>query len=359
MEATILYYDGCSACPKEVRVLLLDDQLQVQTNEDFQSVQCFAFSGMAYNIVGNSHYLYLDAKGIQYLQFPLDYIHTDALLKKVDGHNQYWGQGLLKQKTSVLFCLMIVLGIGLYMCLIYLIPFSGSRIIGVEEEIQLGFRLKEMMLEEAALLGAKTDSAGTKKLQAFADKLALSKQYPIQLTLIESDIVNAYALPGGQVVVYTGILKKINTPEALVALLAHESSHVNERHSLKALLRNAANSILISVVFNDASGVSGAVVGNANTLNGLRYSRTLEFEADKKGCDVLMENNLDVKGMLELLYVLEKLGDMPHTLSFLSTHPLTKERLEATKLYMENHPQKVEQPTDLKVLFQSLKETMK
>ena len=358
MQTPILYYDGCSARPTEVRVLLLADQLQVQANDTLQSVQCFSFSGMAYNKVGNGHYLYLDAKGIQYLQFPLDYTYTNILLKKVADHNKNWGQGLLKQKTSVLFCLMLFLGIGLYFGLIYFIPFAGGRLIGVKEEIQLGFRLKEILLEEAALLGAKTDTAGTRKLQAFADKLKLSTQYPIQLTLVKSDVVNAYALPGGQVIVYSGILKQIHTPEALAALLAHESSHVNERHSLKALLRNAANSILIAVVFNDATGVSGAVIGNANTLNGLRYSRSLEVEADKKGCDLLMENKLDVKGMQELLQVLEKMGDMPNSLSFLSTHPLTKERLEVTKLYIENNPQKREQQSELNVLFHSLKERL-
>lgn len=358
MEESILYYDGCSARATEVRVLLLDNQLEIESIAEPVLVQQFSITGMSYNKVGNSQYLYLGQNGMPYLQFPLDHPLAEILKKEVADNNKYWGQHLLKQKTSVLFFLMILLGVGLYFGLINFIPFAGSRVIGVKEEIQLGVRLKEMLLSEAALLGANTDTAGTKKLQAFADRLKLSAQYPIQLTLVKSDIVNAYALPGGQVVVYTGILKKINTPEALAALLAHECSHVNERHSLKGLLRNAANGILIAVVFNDATGVSGAVLSNANTLNGLRYSRSLEVEADKKGCDVLMANGLDVKGMQELLQVLEKMGDMPHTLSFLSTHPLTKERLKATQQYIERHPQKREQQAELKVLFHALKDAM-
>lgn len=227
--------------------------------------------------------------------------------------------------------------------------------IGVDQEIQMGNRLKELMLNEQALLGAQVDTLGTKKLQAFADELDLSNHYPIQLTLVQSDIVNAYALPGGQVVVYSGLLKKIRTPEALAALLAHESSHVNERHSLNRLMRNAANGILLAVVFNDATGISGAVLSNAKTLSGLRYSRSLEKEADKKGCDLLIQNGLDVTGMLELMQILQDIGDVPHTLSFLSTHPLTKERITATKNYEPEHSRKSETRTDLKILFDSLK----
>jgi hypothetical protein len=49
-------------------------------------------------------------------------------------------------------------------------------------------------------------------------------------------------------------------------------------------------------VFNDVTGISGALAGNANTLNGLRYSRSLEAEADEKGLDLLLSNGVDVKG---------------------------------------------------------------
>jgi Zn-dependent protease with chaperone function len=255
-----------------VRVRLLTDQLHLYQGNEETFIQRFPFSGMACNQVGNTHYLYLDQKGLQYLQFPATHPLAQSIQKQVAGANPYWGQKLLQQQTAVLLCLLVVLGTGLYLGFINLIPFIGCRMIGVEQEIQMGNRMKEVMLNEAEMLGAKIDTAGTRKLQAFADQLQLSTHYPIKLTLVSSDIVNAYALPGGQIVVYSGILEKINSPEALTALLGHESSHVNERHSLRSLLRNAANGIIVAVVFNDATGISGALVSNVNTLNGLRYS---------------------------------------------------------------------------------------
>jgi predicted Zn-dependent protease len=168
-------------------------------------------------------------------------------------------------------------------------------------------------------------------------------------------VVNAFALAGGQIVVYSGLLQKIETPEALAALLAHESAHVNERHSLRSLLRNAANAILLSVVFNDATGISAALVGNVNTLNGLRYSRSLETEADEEGMNLLLANKVDLNGMRALMQTLEKEGDAPDRLSFLSTHPLTKNRIKKAERYIQKHPQEVAQRADLKALFQTLK----
>jgi Zn-dependent protease with chaperone function len=281
-EASAFYYDGLSAQPAEVRVLFSLDGIQLFVPDEERLIQEFVFTGMSYNEVGQTHYVYLDAKCLQYLQFPSDHTLAFTLPQMVADANPFFGQKLMKQKISVLLLLAVLLGIGVYFLVLNLVPFLGMRMIGVEQEIVMGNKLKEVMLKESTLLGAQIDSAGTNKLQAFAEKLSLSTEYPIQLTLVNSDIVNAYALPGGQIVVYKGILKKITSPEALAALLAHESSHVNQRHSLRSLLRNAASGIIITVIFSDATGISGALVSNANALNGLRYSRELESRSGPK-----------------------------------------------------------------------------
>lgn len=354
-ERTVLYFNGLSARPFEVRVLLFNDRLHLYEESEAHSTEGFVFAGMAHNQVGNTHYVYLDAKGLQYLQFTADHPLAGSLPKQVTDANPHWGHKLMKQKIPVLLLLLIVLSIGIYFLVLTLIPFLGMRMIGVQQEIVMGDKLKEVMLKETNLLGSGVDSAGTNKLQAFAEKLNLSSTYPIRVTLVNSGIVNAYALPGGQVVIYRGILKKINTPEALAALLAHESTHVNERHSLRSLLRNAASGIIIAVIFSDATGVSGALVSNANTLNGLHYSRSLEADADKKGMDLLLANNVNVRGMKQLMEELEKEGDLPDNLSFLSSHPLTKERIKTAHSYIMEHPQKLVERNDLKEIFESIK----
>jgi Zn-dependent protease with chaperone function len=354
-ETAILYYDGTSARPEWVRALVFGNEVHLYNETDNSPIRKFPLAGMTHNQAGNVHYIYLDVKGLQYLQLQANHPLAITLPKEIAGANSSWSQGLMKQRSAVLLPLLLLLVVGFYVGLINLVPLLGSRLIGVEQEIAMGNKLKKVMLQEAALIGDSVDQAGTRNLQAFAERLKLSRRYPIRLTLVKSDVVNAYALPGGQVVVYTGLLKKIESPEALAALLAHESSHVNERHSLRSLLRNAANGILLSLVFNDVTGISAVLVSNMSTLNGLRYSRSLEAEADEEGMNLLLANQVDLNGMRALMQTLQKEGDVPDRFSFLSTHPLTKNRIKKADRYIKKHQQQVKERADLKSLYQTLK----
>lgn len=353
---TALYYDGASARPTPVRVLLYSDSLHLYGESDETLLHSYPLAGTSHNIVGATHYLYLDAKGLMYLQYDAAYPLAGTLRREVEKANPSLAQRLMKQKIVVLVPVMLALAIGLYFLMVNLVPFLGMRVISVQHEIVMGEKLRQLMQQEEQTLGARVDTAGTRQLQAFADALELSKEYPIRVTLVRSKIVNAYALPGGQVVVYEGILEKIKTPEALAALLAHESAHVNERHSLRSMLRSAANGIIVSVLFNDASGVSGALVSNADALNGLRYSRKLETEADSKAMEALLANGVPLEGMRQLMQTLKKEGDIPGSLSFLSSHPLTSERIKAAGRYISQHPQKAAGRPDLQELFDKLKD---
>jgi predicted Zn-dependent protease len=351
----IFFYDGNNARPTEVRVLLFSDALNIYDAQTEAFIISFPLKGTSTNQTGENYFIYPDGKGMRYLQLASNHPLLPNILKDADMANRSWFARLMKQRIIALIALMLLLIAGLYFLLITLVPWIGSSMITVNTEIKMGNQLKEVMLNEASMLGSKVDSAGTVNIQAFADKLKLSSNYPIRVTMVNSDIVNAYALPGGQVVVYSGMMNKIKTPEALAALLAHESSHVNERHTLRSLLRNAANGILISIIFNDATGITGGLISNADALNGLRYSRSLETEADRRGMELLMANAVDVKGMQELMKLLKEEGDIPETMSFLSTHPLTEERIREAQQFIKEHKQNGQKREDLEEAFKLLK----
>ena len=96
-------------------------------------------------------------------------------------------------------------------------------------------------------------------------------------------------------------------------------------------------------------------MSNAEALNGLHYSRSLESEADRKAMDILLANGVKLEGMRQLMQTLQKEGDVPGSLSFLSSHPLTKERIKEAGRYIGQHPQPAGQRSDLQKLFQQLK----
>jgi predicted Zn-dependent protease len=351
----IFYYDGSSARPHEVRVLVFNDALNLYEAESNDFITSYPLRGANSTRTGGNYFIYIDPSGTKYLQISAHHAMAETIVKEVSQANETWVKKLMRQKIIVLFALMIALVIGFYVLLVTLIPVIGTAMISRDMEISLGNKLKQMMISEEEMMGSDEDRTATVKLQAFADRIKLSNGYPIRVTVLNSDIVNAYALPGGQIVVYTGMLDKISDAESLAALLAHEASHVNHRHTLKSLMRSAANGLLVSIVFNDATGISATLISNAETLRGLEYSRAIETEADEKGMELMLSNNIDPEGMKRLMNLLAAEGDVPESISFLSSHPLTKKRIKAADNFIRKHPGTGNTRADLASAFKELK----
>lgn len=355
MEEKILYFDGVSTRPQEVRVLVFHDELHLHKDDDPGFYRSFSSSNLTINRVDHHCFVYLDPSGLRYLQMPTHAAILSSIKNEIQDNRRSWFQRLMAQRLVLLVAILIGLMVGFYFLIVTIVPVVGMRTISPGREIAIGKRLKEAMLSEEQLMGHKVLEAGTQTLQGFADKLQLSSTYPIQLTLVKSSMINAYALPGGSIVVYTGIIDKMQSPDELAALLAHEATHINERHSLKSMLRSAANGLIISVLFGDISGVSGVLVSNAEALHGLQYSRRLETEADQKGMDLLLANGVNLDGMRMLMLRLQQAEELPSELSFISTHPLTKNRMKAAEAYAASHPQQLQRRADLNALFIHLK----
>jgi predicted Zn-dependent protease len=352
----ILYFNGISARATNVRVLLFNESVNLYEESTNDLIASYQLKGTSMIRAGDNYFVYFDGSGTRYLQFHNTHQIANTLLEEVGKANDGWMKRIMRQKVIVLAGVAVILIVGIYLLLVTLIPILGSAIISRDVEVSMGDKLKQVLLREEEVVGYKIDSAGTIKLQSFANRLRLSDNYQVRVTLVNSPTVNAYALPGGHIIVYSGMLEKIPDPESLVALLAHEASHVNERHSLRSLLRSTADAIIVSVIFNDASGITATIVGNAQTLNGLDYSRAIEREADEQGMQLMIRNGIDASGMKRLMQVLEKQGDVPESFSFLSSHPLTRKRIEAADRFIKHHPQSVTVSKDLQALFNGLKQ---
>lgn len=220
-----------------------------------------------------------------------------------------------------------------YFAVVQVVPWVGLKVISPQHEIALGERFYDGIIDNESI-----DTVKTELVRQFAEGLELSKTYPVKITVVNSKKVNAFALPGGHIVVYSGIIDAMQTPEEMAALLSHEASHVNKRHSLRNLLRSAASGLLVSVLVGDVGGVSAVLLENANTLRNLSYSRGLEKEADREGMQLLVKNNINPAGMRQLMECLEKEHkDIPELVSFISTHPLTKDRIKEVNSFIKQH----------------------
>ncbi len=199
------------------------------------------------------------------------------------------------------------------------------------------------------------DTTKTKYLKQFAAELNLNNNKPLEFTVVTSEEVNAFALPNGHIVVYSGILEDMESPEALVALLGHEASHVNNRHSTKMLCRNLAGYMVVSLIFSDVNGIMAVLANNAQQLHSLSYSRAFEKEADEQGLNILMHNNLDPNGMVALFEQLDAESEFTVP-EIISSHPLTKERKENMQRIITESTYQVTPNEKLEAVFEKIKQ---
>jgi len=155
-----------------------------------------------------------------------------------------------------------------------------------------------------------------------------ARRFEVHVVALEQP--NAFALPGGPLVVTTGLLLAAPSAEAVAGVLAHEVAHVTERHAMRALLRQAGVGLLLSVLVGDAAGAGSGLVEHAASLTGLSHSREMEREADRVGAALLRRAQLDPRALADFLRVLqqEEQQQRAQVPAFLSSHPLTSERLQ-------------------------------
>jgi predicted Zn-dependent protease len=162
--------------------------------------------------------------------------------------------------------------------------------------------------------------------------------YTFRVTVVDDLTVNAFAVPGGQVVLLRGLVERTRTPEELAGVLAHELQHVLHRHATRLLLQHASTGLLLVAVSGDITGAMAYGIESARVLGTLRYSRHLESEADMEGLRMLLAADVDPRGMIaffETMRAAER--GAPSTLRYLASHPLAAERVETLKELAGSH----------------------
>jgi hypothetical protein len=158
-----------------------------------------------------------------------------------------------------------------------------------------------------------------------------------QFRVLNSSVPNAFAVPGGFIVINRGLLVTLGSEAEMAAVLAHETGHVTAKHSLAAYQRAIAGNVLLSGVSIVTGGSMAAqALGNV-TANLLQsgFSREQEREADALGVDYMVKAGYSPEGMIRLQEFfwtkLEGGKDPAWIEGIFRTHPFSKERLENTR----------------------------
>jgi Zn-dependent protease with chaperone function len=158
--------------------------------------------------------------------------------------------------------------------------------------------------------------------------------YTFQFHIMQDTNVNAFAIPGGHVVILTGLLERADSAEEVAGVLAHEIAHLTKRHSMRGMMQSAGLVVLIQSIFGDTSGIVAILTQGSQFLIEQRFSRDFEREADDVGWNYLVRASIDTQGMIEFFEKLKKIvaasgmGQMESSLALLNTHPATQERVD-------------------------------
>jgi predicted Zn-dependent protease len=140
---------------------------------------------------------------------------------------------------------------------------------------------------------------------------------------------NAFALPGGSIVITDDLVNLAESDEEVLAVLAHEIGHVELRHVMRHVLQDSAVAVAAATLTGDAATLSAAVTGLPTLLAQAQYSRDFESEADAYAFRLLINHRISPEAFATVMERLEAdCGCDQGVLDFLSTHPVTSERID-------------------------------
>lgn len=235
-----------------------------------------------------------------------------------------------------------------------LLPYAGNKVveaIPVEYEIELGETMYASAIKEYEV-----NAEAGKVLTTFIHRFVDTSVYPVKVDVVKQNELNAFAMPGGHIIVYDSILRSMENYEELAGLLAHEYAHVALRHSTRNIVSQMSVTVLLSVFFGGNDALGDFVLHNAAQLKQLHYSRTLEEEADTRGFALLREKNISPTGMITLF---EKFKKIEHQApEFFSTHPLPDTRITYLKELLQKNSKAYTPQPELQELFMQIKKSL-
>lgn len=221
------------------------------------------------------------------------------------------------------------------------LPFAASAVLASlprSMDARVGELALAQLAPDTAMPGGAAGEA-LRKAQALLDDIGRERGLTYRLHWIPDETVNAFALPGGDILLHQGLVKKMKHPSELEGLLGHEAGHVELRHGMGAVVRASILALVAGAALGDGSGGGAAVLlDHASTLAELSYGRRAERAADRFGMRALAARGHRCDGAEKLFA--RGLSAFPERKwwSLLSTHPSDAERAADLRRAREEEP---------------------
>ena len=244
---------------------------------------------------------------------------------------------------AIVVVLIIAIIWGLFASLTPLSEIVANNIPS-EWEQQLGKNSFEQIKQQQRILN---NAELNQQLTLFTQHLTKhvkDSKFPFSITVVVDSNVNAFALPGGYIVINSGLITAAENGNEVLGVLAHEIAHVTRQHGIRNIIKSVGIYVLIQSLLGDSSGLMAVLADAAPMLITQKYSRDFEREADEVGLNYLITANINPDGMVSFFRKLQNiqqdagLSTLENSLTLLSTHPATSERIATLQEKIENFP---------------------
>ncbi len=330
-EGSALHFDGRSARARETRVSVGPDGLEIRDGEAAGRYRKGDLDLVEKSGDGAYASLALKPRAGHVLEFrdpaALEWLRASDLIPRpiLSGLS-------LGRKAALLVAVLAALSAFVYLAGLDLAVDGVLKVLPRKADRMLGDAVIKSIDGVMPSHGDEAVRRALDKSRRMVEALGPAAGDSIRILLVaDTSVKNAFAFPGGGILVYTGMLRMLETQEEWMGLLAHEGGHVHLRHGMRQVVRASLLAAVTSLAFGDVGGVTSTLLDNAGSLLNLRYGRNAESEADTFARRRLEAAGYSSDGLATLFEKLLKLQSLPAWAEFLSTHPATEARIEALR----------------------------
>ena len=203
--------------------------------------------------------------------------------------------------------------------------------VTIEQEEKLGEMFKQMIWDQYPTVH---DNVADSAIQTITRRLIAAldtSMYRYQFTIIKSDQINAFTIPGGNIYIFSDLIKMAESPEEVAAVLAHEIGHAERRHVVTRLIEQLSVTVIVSVL---SGGDPSLLAEILKDIIGNSFSRSQEEDADQFALQLLEKASISPKSLARFFERLnEKNLDYDENLEILMTHPHNDKRIDQVRRY--------------------------
>ena len=220
---------------------------------------------------------------------------------------------------------------------------TSACAISQQQEVQMGAQYSAEINRQLPLV---SDGSANSYINQLGDQIARSGRRGINYTfyIVNSDVVNAFAVPGGYIYVNRGLIERTRNMSELAGVLAHEIGHVEHRHGAEQMERMQRASLGVNLAYillgRQPGGLESTAVNAAGTVYFARHSREAENEADESAVPMMLAARINPNGMVTMFQLLiDTQRRSPSAMEqWFSTHPTTQDRIQHTQRIIAQVP---------------------